>query len=132
MCLPGAAGRQQQQQQRLAPACPAAVVLHCCRLRCLRPARARCPLCGPQPPPRTCTLPAPARRILHSHPNQWQVHVFDRQGGSQCLRTQATEPTYAEVEALLRDRPDSMMNKSIFDRLRDEFRFNQETMKGGP
>lgn len=57
------------------------------------------------------TGPAPACRTLKAHPNRWQVHVVNRTGGSDCIATRDEQPSYQEVEALLRDRPESMMNK---------------------
>ncbi|PNH01740.1 hypothetical protein TSOC_012349 [Tetrabaena socialis] len=79
-------------------------------------------------------------RLLKAHPNRWQVHTVARNGSSECISTQEAQPTYQEVEALLRDRPDSMMNKvwrermlgSIFDRLKTEYAFNQDSLNQLP
>lgn len=77
-------------------------------------------------------------RSLKAFPNKWQVHVVGRGGPSgaappaELIATQEVQPTYAEIEAMLRDRPDSMVNKSIFDRIRTEFSFNQDSLKQIP
>ncbi|EFJ40183.1 hypothetical protein VOLCADRAFT_100045 [Volvox carteri f. nagariensis] len=71
-------------------------------------------------------------RTLKAHPNRWQVHVVDRGGSSDCIATRDEQPSYQEIEALLRDRPESMMNKSIFDRIKIEFAFNQDSLKQQP
>ncbi|KAG2492415.1 hypothetical protein HYH03_009358 [Edaphochlamys debaryana] len=71
-------------------------------------------------------------RTLKAHPNRWQVHVAGRKVAPDCIATRDEQPTYQEIEALLRDRPDSMMNKSIFDRIRTEFTFNQDSLKQQP
>jgi hypothetical protein len=39
-------------------------------------------------------------------------------------------PLYLQVEDLLKARPSSRMNMSIYDRLKDEYQFNQDSMKG--
>ncbi|GIL56101.1 hypothetical protein Vafri_11532 [Volvox africanus] len=71
-------------------------------------------------------------RILKAHPNRWQVHVVNRGGASDCIATRDEQPSYQEIEGLLRDKPDSMMNKSIFDRIKIEFAFNQDSLKQQP
>lgn len=69
-------------------------------------------------------------RVLRAHPGQWQVHLLDRKGASEVLAVQDERPTYQQVEALLKARPDSRMNMALMDRLRDEFQFNQDSLKG--
>ncbi|KXZ44909.1 hypothetical protein GPECTOR_61g862 [Gonium pectorale] len=71
-------------------------------------------------------------RLLKAHPNRWQVHRVTRGTALECIATREEAPSYAEIEGLLRDRPDSMMNKSIFDRIRTEFTFNQDSLKQQP
>ncbi|KAG2447762.1 hypothetical protein HYH02_007220 [Chlamydomonas schloesseri] len=71
-------------------------------------------------------------RTLRAYPNRWQVHLVQGRNASECIATREAAPSYQEIEALLRDRPDAMMNKSIFDRIQTEFRFNEESLKQQP
>ncbi|GAX75020.1 hypothetical protein CEUSTIGMA_g2466.t1 [Chlamydomonas eustigma] len=64
-------------------------------------------------------------RVLRAHPGRWQVHVLDRSGSSDLLAVQLERPTYQQVEEMLRSRPESKMNLSIIDRLRDEWPFGR-------
>jgi Domain of unknown function (DUF1995) len=50
-------------------------------------------------------------RLLRADPNSWQVHVLRRDGSNECIHTQDSQPSYKDVENILRNRPDSMMNK---------------------
>ncbi|KAL6756169.1 hypothetical protein V8C86DRAFT_2654345 [Haematococcus lacustris] len=68
-------------------------------------------------------------RVLHAHPGQWQVHRSSpTSNANECISTQAALPTYAEIEALLRARPDSSINKSVMQRLQEEWEFNRKSM----
>ncbi|GFR50904.1 hypothetical protein Agub_g13201 [Astrephomene gubernaculifera] len=88
-------------------------------------------------------------RTLKAHPNRWQLHLARRAGsssssraGNDCIATRDEAPSYAEIESLLRARPDSAVNKvgrraaginqSIFDRIRSELSFNQDTLRQQP
>lgn len=71
-------------------------------------------------------------RLLKAFPSDWQVHVLDRKGGSEMIATTKERPSYAEIEALLKSRPESMMNKSLMDRLKSEWEWNQESLNNGP
>mmetsp|Transcript_13657 Transcript_13657/g.29301 ORF Transcript_13657/g.29301 Transcript_13657/m.29301 type:complete len:285 (+) Transcript_13657:15-869(+) len=69
-------------------------------------------------------------RVLKAHPGDWQVYVLDRKGGADLIGTFPDQPQYADVEELLRQRPDSMMNKGLMERLELEWKFNQDSLKG--
>ncbi|GAX83781.1 hypothetical protein CEUSTIGMA_g11206.t1 [Chlamydomonas eustigma] len=71
-------------------------------------------------------------RLLKAHPGLWQVHVLGREGKSELIGVQDMKPTYQQVEALLRARPSSRMNMGLFDRLKDEYQWNQDSLKGPP
>ena len=71
-------------------------------------------------------------RLLKAFPNDWQIHVLDRKGGSEVIGTMVEQPTYSQIEALLKARPESMMNKGLFDRLRSEYQWNQDSLNNGP
>lgn len=72
-------------------------------------------------------------RILKAYPGQWQVHALDRAGGSQLVAAQDDQPTYKQVESMLKARPSSKMNMSLVDRLKDEWQWNQDSLnKGAP
>lgn len=43
--------------------------------------------------------------------------------------SQETEPTYGELQRLLRDTPSSQSSKSLVERLQSEFAFNQDSLK---
>jgi hypothetical protein len=58
-----------------------------------------------------------------------QVHLLSRSGDAPCIATFDGLPSYQDVEALLKSRPSSAMNKSLFDRLKDEWQFNQDSLK---
>jgi hypothetical protein len=58
--------------------------------------------------------------------------LVSRSGDAPCIGTFDSLPSYAQVEALLKSRPSSAMNKSLFDRLKDEWQFNQDSLKQPP
>jgi hypothetical protein len=43
-----------------------------------------------------------------------------------------TMPTYQQVEEILRARPTSRMNMGLFDRLKDEYEWSQNSLTDGP
>jgi hypothetical protein len=55
------------------------------------------------------------------------VHVVKRGGANQLLSTSEARPSYAELEAVLRQWPEAAANKSLMERLRDEVKFIQDT-----
>jgi hypothetical protein len=71
-------------------------------------------------------------RLLKAHPAPWQVHVLGREGKSELIAFQDEKPTYQQVETLLRARPSSRMNMGLFDRLKDEYQWNQNSLRGPP
>jgi hypothetical protein len=79
----------------------------------------------------TCTLPAtsPQALLLLDLP---QVHAVSRNGDAPCIATFDALPSYQDIEALLKSRPGSAMNKSLFDRLKDEWKFNQDSLQNPP
>ncbi|MEW5297286.1 MAG: hypothetical protein WDW36_000504 [Sanguina aurantia] len=68
-------------------------------------------------------------RIFKAHPGPWQINLIDKRGKSELLGTSDTQPTYKEVEAALKARPSSAMNKSWVTRLQDEFKWNQDSLQ---
>ena len=44
----------------------------------------------------------------------------------------ASKPSYQQVEALLRARPSSKVNMGLFDRLKEEYEWSQNSLKDGP
>ncbi|KAG1679170.1 hypothetical protein FOA52_000526 [Chlamydomonas sp. UWO 241] len=68
-------------------------------------------------------------RVLRAYPGQWQVYVLGRQGKSELIASSDEQPTYAVIEALLKARPSSRMNMGLFERLQDEYQFNQDSLK---
>jgi hypothetical protein len=71
-------------------------------------------------------------RLLKAYPHDWQIHVLDKKGGSELIGTMKEQPSYAQIEALLKARPSSMMNQSLYDRLRSEWDFNQDSLNNSP
>lgn len=62
-------------------------------------------------------------------PHPLQVFVLGRQGTAELIAAMDTKPTYAQIEALLKARPTSRMNMGLFERLQDEYQFNQDSLK---
>ena len=46
----------------------------------------------------------------------------------ECIAQQESQPSYAEIEALLRARPASSINKSVVQRLQEEWEFNRRSL----
>ncbi|WIA29393.1 hypothetical protein OEZ86_011897 [Tetradesmus obliquus] len=66
-------------------------------------------------------------RVLHAHPNKWQVHTVSRSGSEAFLTAFDGQPSYAQLQEALKAWPDAASNKSLMDRLRDEVQFIQDT-----
>lgn len=56
-----------------------------------------------------------------------QLHVVKRDGSNQLLQTFDEKPSYAQLEAALKQWPEAATNKSLMDRIRDEVQFIQDT-----
>uniref|UniRef100_A0A7S0RMB0 DUF1995 domain-containing protein n=1 Tax=Chlamydomonas leiostraca TaxID=1034604 RepID=A0A7S0RMB0_9CHLO len=78
-------------------------------------------------------------RVLRGYPHAWQVHVdVARAPGtranlapaSECIAVTPALPSYAEIEATLRARPSSSINKSVSQRLQEEWEFNRKSLDG--
>lgn len=67
-------------------------------------------------------------RVLYAHPNQWQVHLQTPTGVNACIAARDALPTYQEIEDLLRARPDASINKSVSQRLQEEWEFNRKSL----
>eukprot|EP00878_Enallax_costatus_P004249 GHUV01004479.1.p1 GENE.GHUV01004479.1~~GHUV01004479.1.p1 ORF type:complete len:280 (+),score=96.82 GHUV01004479.1:219-1058(+) len=66
-------------------------------------------------------------RVLRAHPNKWQVHVVTRDGSDTLLSSFDEQPSYAELQKALRAWPQAATNKSLFERIKDEVQFIQDT-----
>ncbi|KAK9810156.1 hypothetical protein WJX72_005755 [[Myrmecia] bisecta] len=71
-------------------------------------------------------------RLLRAYPGDWQVHLVDAKGRSTCIATQATRPSYKELEQLLKAQANSNSNKSWVERLQSEFAFNRDSLRRPP
>jgi hypothetical protein len=73
-------------------------------------------------------------RVLYAHPGQWRIYVVPR--GSlvpKLLATTAERPSYREIEATIKTAyPEAQANKSLFERLQDEARWVQDSLKQPP
>jgi hypothetical protein len=71
-------------------------------------------------------------RVLRAFPGKWQVHIVRRDGTNQLLATFDEPPSYGALEAALKQLPEAAVNKSIFDRLRDEAKWIQDSAQQNP
>jgi hypothetical protein len=73
-------------------------------------------------------------RVLYAHPGQWRIFVVPRGGAvPKLLATMAERPSYRDIEETLRTSyPDAQLNKGLFERLQDEARWVQDSLKQGP
>uniref|UniRef100_A0A6T7UQQ4 DUF1995 domain-containing protein n=2 Tax=Pyramimonas obovata TaxID=1411642 RepID=A0A6T7UQQ4_9CHLO len=68
-------------------------------------------------------------RILRGYPGTWKVYAISEAGEAELVGDQDAQPTYKELEAMLRAREGSISNQSIFQRLSAEFKFNADSLK---
>ncbi len=61
-------------------------------------------------------------RLLKAHPGRWQVHLMGRGGSSELLQVSGEKPSYQQVEALLKDRPEARINMTLMERLAEGLR----------
>ena len=72
-------------------------------------------------------------RVLRAFPRPFQVFAVDARGGSECIASQATRPTYADLERMLAALGDrSIANADWATRLRSEIAFNIDSAKPPP
>ncbi|KAK9825457.1 hypothetical protein WJX81_003422 [Elliptochloris bilobata] len=67
-------------------------------------------------------------RLLKAYPNDWQVWLAREDGEPECISTQATKPTYRELETLLRATEGSNSGLTWVQRLQSEFAFNKKAL----
>lgn len=70
-------------------------------------------------------------RILYAHPGQWRLFVVPRGGpAAKQIAAFAARPSYQEVEATIKTAyPEANANKGLLERLRDEARWVQDSLK---
>jgi hypothetical protein len=72
-------------------------------------------------------------RVLYAHPGEWRVYVVPRGGlggaAPVLLAALPERPTYKQIEETLRTKyKDAAANKGLFERLRDEARWVQDSL----
>ena len=85
-----------------------------------------------QKPFSICTHLSPSFYASSAQITPPQVHLLARKGTTELIAVMDQQPTYKQVEDLLRARPTSRMNMGLFDRLKDEYEWSQDSLKGGP
>lgn len=95
----------------------------------------------PRPPPRADSYFLKQTRIsgdevfvLYAHPGQWRTFVAPRGGGAARLLASApARPSYREIEdTLRREYPEASANKGWLERLQDEAKWVQDSLKQPP
>ena len=71
-------------------------------------------------------------RVLRAHPGAWQLHQVARDGQAELLGVQDSSWEYKDIEAELRSRGDSSINKPFWQRAQDELRFVNDSLKTPP
>jgi len=68
-------------------------------------------------------------RLLRQYPGQWNIFLTDLEGQDMCLGVQENEPSYKDLQRLLKDTPTSNSSKSLSERLQAEFEFNRKSIQ---
>ena len=71
-------------------------------------------------------------RVLYAHPGQWRLFVVPRGSASagKQIAVFPARPSYREIEATLKSAyPEASANKGLLERLRDEARWVQDSLK---
>lgn len=73
-------------------------------------------------------------RVLYAHPGQWRVYVVPRGGDApKLIASLDKRPSYKELEETLKSAyPESNANKGWLERLKDEARWVQDSLKQPP
>lgn len=66
--------------------------------------------------------------IFNCYPSGWQVFLGDSSGTTTRISVEEEMPSYKRLETILRDSRGSEKEKSWFERLKDEFNFNKDSL----
>ncbi|KAK3262543.1 hypothetical protein CYMTET_28605 [Cymbomonas tetramitiformis] len=71
-------------------------------------------------------------RILYSYPGEYQVFCISAEGEVELVCALDSNPSYKELETLLKAREGSAASQGVLDRLVSEFKFNADSLQEKP